>query len=614
MLRQFLHNSCTHSADYKSNKQKNAVHATENRLSLSPLHLHTSQPPSFPFGFGEHQTGLRVFIVFFFCQLFLRVLLLPAYSGSSLFCFDIVFRFALRLVTETSIENHPMSVATTPSSYDGVEGEDDFICVIDFICKRLLREMSVDPFKKTVEVLMSWGSEKLKMQKLRPLQALPALMARHLEDMTINRRRAIVHINLTTVLNPLTGEPIFASSVNSVSRTLQTVLVQCPSVIIAHFENRYVPGSLPLAEGYTEGEHTTTAPSVEVMLPLLQKLLAGSGTTLRFLPTFDMDVITSLGVGEAVLLENLLHFEGETSCEKEFAIKLSKCGDVLVCDAFPSLSYQHASTKILPFLVGDYCLGHSCAEFVDTVHSCSSNATLPCIVAFGGCTPLTGLRSAALIEAVTIADDVLLAGRPALLYFYVTATGLEPGVTTEDILFDPPLETEECNSMRKAIQLSIALSRSLTVPTDHTLLAVRMGKRSNKPGKPPKKLFRYETVSGGLLPFPLSAGRAYVGIGEQTVARYSERLASAKTGIFIDVMGAVKIPTMMSPEYVPIVNPEMCPTMSALVVLADTANVQSKNVHFIGDSLCDLVESASLTHKIRTVVPGMMPALSLFLA
>ena len=502
------------------------------------------------------------------------------------------------------------------------EGGDDFVCVLDFVCKRLLRERPADPFAEVVSLLASWGSEKQKMKKLRPMESLPALLAKSVTEVEAATRRAIVHVNLSTPLDPATGEPLHTAAVTAVARTLQAIVVQCPTVVLCHFEDLYTPQHDTLYGLHESGEEgvpppppkAAEPPSVRVLLPLLRAVVEPLNAKLTFADSLECEALRSRsGSGEVVVVENLLRMKGELACDRSFAIALSKLGDLMVCDSFPSLAMPYASTSLLPFLVAEYCVGQACGAHIRAVHRATSDPALPCVVCFGGTAPVEGLRATALAEAVTISDEVLLAARPALLHAYAAALRCGDAGGAEALPLDPAPGDEEVAAVEAAAALSRRLGRRLTVPVDHLVLAKRMRRQTRVPKKQPRVLARYEVAEG----FPVAEGTVYAGVGPQTVAAYAAKLARAATGIVIGEVGVVKLPRVeqqgpRASGHGVVVNLEECPTRRLLHELAEAA--QTRGLLLLGDSLVDLVEQEGLSERLRKVVPGMCPALTLFVS
>eukprot|EP01063_Lacrimia_lanifica_P016062 TRINITY_DN22689_c0_g1_i1.p1 TRINITY_DN22689_c0_g1~~TRINITY_DN22689_c0_g1_i1.p1 ORF type:complete len:523 (+),score=152.85 TRINITY_DN22689_c0_g1_i1:79-1647(+) len=490
-------------------------------------------------------------------------------------------------------------------------GDEGFVELLDHLCGELMTKLPAKPFQNVVDCLAEWGLEKQMRTHVEVggTSATQHILAKGVEDLNLQRKRVLVHVNLSTVYDAH-HNLVHLGALKGVQRTLSSLVVQCPVVLLVHLEDLARPDAPP--------------PSVEPLIPALQSVIGG--TSVRFFPTLDYRKVTGLGVGEVAVLENLLTFPAEVAGDRAFAITLSRLGDIYVNEAFPSLHLGHASCRYLPFLVEQYGLGYSCADCVSALHTTTSNPALPYVVCYGGLGPLKGSRAAALLESVYTADELILLGRPGLLYLHCKA-----GVPLEalPVVGGEPCTEGEAETLSQVIALAARLGRGVRGPVDHTVLAVRGRKQRRQVSTSPQRgspvasaTYRVEVQRSERLEihasntFPLPPKAEYFGVGPETVAMVAKAVVQAETSLVIDTLGAVRhTPSRdaSNPEALSLVNLDMCPTRLLLKELADAQAVQQRRAKFVGWKLLDVVEASGLGHKIRGVIPGEEAPLRLLL-
>ena len=78
--------------------------------------------------------------------------------------------------------------------------------------------------------------------------------------------------------------------------------------------------------------------------------------------------VADLQNGEVLLLENLRFYGEEKAGDRDFAEKLSKCGDIYVNDAFGTAHRAHASTAIIAeFFPEQKCFGFLLAKEIESL-------------------------------------------------------------------------------------------------------------------------------------------------------------------------------------------------------------------------------------------------------
>jgi len=95
--------------------------------------------------------------------------------------------------------------------------------------------------------------------------------------------------------------------------------------------------------------------------------------------------VADLQNGEVLLLENLRFHSEEKAGDKEFAEKLSKCGDIYVNDAFGTAHRAHASTTIVAeFFPDSKCFGFLLAKEIESLERVLGSSEKPVTAILGG--------------------------------------------------------------------------------------------------------------------------------------------------------------------------------------------------------------------------------------
>ncbi len=97
------------------------------------------------------------------------------------------------------------------------------------------------------------------------------------------------------------------------------------------------------------------------------------------------EAVSTLEMGEILLLENLRFYDEEKKGDKDFAEKLSKFGDIYVNDAFGTAHRAHASTAIIAqFFEDNKCFGYLLAKEIESINKVLNNSEKPVTAILGG--------------------------------------------------------------------------------------------------------------------------------------------------------------------------------------------------------------------------------------
>lgn len=221
-----------------------------------------------------------------------------------------------------------------------------------------------------------------------------------------------------------------------------------------------------------------------------------------------------VGSGRVVLLENLRFHAGEEANDRNFAEALARPVDCYVNDAFGAAHRAHASTAGILNFVHDAAAGLLMAREIRYLGGLLQSPTRPFVAILGGA-KVSGKME--VIENLLGRVDALLIGG-AMAYTFFKARGLAVGNSlVEDALMDATRRIE-----RAAAEQGVRLE----LPSDH-VVAPRL--EAEAP---------YETLA---VEDPGIGTRLGVDIGADTIRRYAEVIAGAKTIVWNGPMGVFEI-------------------------------------------------------------------------
>ncbi len=222
--------------------------------------------------------------------------------------------------------------------------------------------------------------------------------------------------------------------------------------------------------------------------------------------------VKSVGEGQAVLLENLRFHPEEEKNDPEFSKKLASLGEVFVNDAFGAAHRAHASTvgvtKHLPSVAG-FLLAREVEYFDKAI----TNPERPFMTILGGAKVSDKIK---LISNLLDKADAILVGG-AMAYTFYKVMGIKIGNSK----FEPAGE----NAAREALEKAKAKKIPFLLPTDRVIAEKFEKGAANK------------IVTGDI-----PDGWMGLDIGPETVQKYKEVLAKAKTIVWNGPVGVFELP------------------------------------------------------------------------
>lgn len=206
--------------------------------------------------------------------------------------------------------------------------------------------------------------------------------------------------------------------------------------------------------------------------------------------------ISLLGDGDVLLLENIRFYEGETTCDMDFARELASLGKIFVDDAFGVAHRENASNygvaRLLPNAIG-FLMEREIKELTQIV----KNPKKPFVAIIGGAKVET--KAKIIDKLLDQADTVIIGG--AMAYTFLLAKGKEVGASIVD--------NQSIEVAREIIFNAKDKGKKLLLPIDH----VCMKERDKS-----KRVYTVEKLQDDMVGYD---------IGPKTAKLYAQEIASA---------------------------------------------------------------------------------------
>jgi len=265
---------------------------------------------------------------------------------------------------------------------------------------------------------------------------------------------------------------------------------------------------------YIEGKHR--------MAPVAAHLAKLLGRSVSLAPDCLSDdtkkMVAGLPDGGVLLLENTRFHKEETSKEaperEAMAKTLAGYGDVYVNDAFGTAHRPHASTEtiahFLPAVAG--FLMEKEIEFLD--EKVLKNPAKPFVAIIGGAKVSSKI---AVLESLLNKVDKLIIGG-GMAYTFLKARGIAVGKSL--------VEDDQIETAKKVLDAAAARKVTLLLPIDHVVA----------------KEFTADAESKNSIGVAIEEGWLGLDIGSETVKKFKEALAGAKTVFWNGPMGVFEFP------------------------------------------------------------------------
>ncbi|MGQ9673792.1 MAG: phosphoglycerate kinase [Candidatus Aminicenantales bacterium] len=216
---------------------------------------------------------------------------------------------------------------------------------------------------------------------------------------------------------------------------------------------------------------------------------------------------------EVLLLENVRFHAEETANDIEFARKMAAGIEVYVNDAFGACHRAHASVVAIAGLVQEKAAGYLLEKEVEYLNRAVQSPDKPYVAVLGGAK--VSDKIPVLRSLIDKADHLLIGG--AMAYTFFLAQGFNVGKS----FVEEGLKGEALDILKKAKDRGV----DFLLPLDHLVAAAAAKDAAS------------EVVFG----FPLPPDKMAVDIGPQTIQKYTQVIAQARTIFWNGPLGVFEI-------------------------------------------------------------------------
>ena len=230
-------------------------------------------------------------------------------------------------------------------------------------------------------------------------------------------------------------------------------------------------------------------------------------------------MVDALGDGEALMLENLRFHEGEEKNDPGYARQLAEVADVYVNDAFGTAHRAHASTEGITHFVDKSAAGLLMEKELRYLGHAIENPDRPFVVILGGAK--VSDKIGVIENLLKSADTILIGG--AMAYTFLKFQGVEIGRSL--------VEDAKLDIARDLLVRAETRGVDFLLPTDN-LVVDKAAWDSDPKSVVPRTCSVRE----------IATGEAGLDIGPDTIGKFSERVAGAKTVVWNGPMGMFEHP------------------------------------------------------------------------
>ncbi len=246
--------------------------------------------------------------------------------------------------------------------------------------------------------------------------------------------------------------------------------------------------------------------------PTAERLSELLGRTVRMAPdTVGPEVeklVSELGEGELLMLENVRFYKEETDNDSEFSKKLAALADIYVNDAFGSAHRAHASTEGVAHHLPSYA-GFLIEKEVKFFEPVLSDPQQPMVAIIGGAKVSSKIG---VLESLLPNCKTLIIGG-GMAYTFLKAQGHEIG--------NSMLEEEYLETAQSLLAAAERKGVEIVLPVDHVVASE----------------FAENATPEAVDAVDIPDGQLGMDIGPKTVAKIREVVASAKTVVWNGPMG-----------------------------------------------------------------------------
>jgi phosphoglycerate kinase len=226
---------------------------------------------------------------------------------------------------------------------------------------------------------------------------------------------------------------------------------------------------------------------------------------------FSGRMVSDLGMGQALLLENLRFHPEEEANDRDFSHELARGKQVYINDAFGTAHRAHASTVGVTQFLRERAAGFLMLRELQALRAVTENPAHPYVLLLGGAKVSDKIG---VIKSMLTRVDVILIGG-AMAYTFMKARGLPVGKSR--------IEENNVDLARELFAIAAQRRVSLVLPVDHVVAARPTADEG------------IETVSS----IPLD--RMGLDIGPRTIEEFIRHLSAARTIVWNGPLGLFEI-------------------------------------------------------------------------
>ncbi len=236
------------------------------------------------------------------------------------------------------------------------------------------------------------------------------------------------------------------------------------------------------------------------------------------------DAVGKMEPGDVLVLENVRFYPGEEKLDEGFAQQLASLADVYINDAFGCAHRKHASAYAVAKYVDEAGVGYLMQKELDAFDRALTNPERPCVLVVGGA-KVSGKDGKIWVikNLLQKVDKVLMGGKIA--FTFLAAQGKSVGGSLGDADADAEAIKEDLQNAEEGLKEAAELGKEIVLPVD-CVVADKFAEDAES-----------KTVSVDEIP----DGWLALDIGPETVKRFAEEIANAKTVIWNGPMGVFEM-------------------------------------------------------------------------
>jgi phosphoglycerate kinase len=325
------------------------------------------------------------------------------------------------------------------------------------------------------------------------------------EDVDVAGKRVLVRVDFNVPVEEQNGKIVITDDtrIRESLPTIQWLREHGAKVILmAHFGR---PKGRP-------NEKYSLRPVAEHLHNLIDHPVAFATETIGKIPE---EIVRNMRPGDVTLLENVRFYAGEEANDEMFAQELARLGDLYVNDAFGAAHRAHASTAAITKFVRQSAMGLLMEKELKHLKEELDAPARPFVTIMGGAKVSDKIE---VIKALMQKADAILIGG-AMANTFWKAEGVNVGSSR--------VENDKLDLARELVELAKERGVKFLVPRD-ALITQKI-----EAGAPTQIATRETGIEEGWLA---------VDIGPETIARYKEEIAGAKTILWNGPMGVFETP------------------------------------------------------------------------